>query len=135
MGAEPAFFPRPISRRSFLAACAPLTASCARTNSEPPGPKPLSVPLDRFPPGVRVTVLVSGRPVEILRSETGVTARSLLCTHQGCEVSWSEAENGYRCPCHEGKYDADGRPKEGPPPKPLAILPARTDGPLLVVGP
>ena len=135
MGAEPASLPKPFSRRSFLAVCAPLAVSCARTSPEPPGPKPLSLPLDRFPPGVRVTVLVSDRPVEILRTETGVTARSLLCTHQGCEVSWSETENAYRCPCHEGMFDADGRVKEGPPPKPLATLPARIDGPLLLVGP
>jgi Rieske Fe-S protein len=135
MGEEPAISLRPLSRRSFLAACAPLAVSCARTKGEPEGPKPVSLPLDRFPPGVRVTVLVSDRPVEILRTGAGVTARSLLCTHQGCEVAWSEAENAYRCPCHEGKYDAEGRPKEGPPPKPLPTLPARIDGPMLLVGP
>lgn len=135
MGEEPATPWSPLSRRSFLAACAPLAAACARTKAVAEGPRPVSLPLDRFPQGVRVTVLVAERPVEILRSETGVTARSLLCTHQGCEVAWSEAENVYRCPCHEGKFDAEGRPKEGPPPRPLAILPARVDGPMLLVGP
>jgi Rieske Fe-S protein len=135
MGDEPASSVRPVSRRAFLTACAPLAVSCARTRSEPSGPRPVALPLERFPAGVRVTVNVSGRPIEILRSGSGVTARSLLCTHQGCEVSWSEAESAYRCPCHEGKYDSEGRPKEGPPPKPLPTLPARVEGDLLLLGP
>ena len=135
MGVEPAIPLRPLSRRAFLTACAPLAVSCARAKSEPPGPRPAALPLEQFPAGVRVTVRVSGRPVEILRSDSGVTARSLLCTHQGCEVAWSDAESAYRCPCHEGRYDSEGRPKEGPPPKPLPTLPARIDGSLLLVGP
>lgn len=134
MGAETGFRVGPLSRRAFLAACAPL-AACARTRTEQPGPKPVALPLERFPTGVRVTVSVSGHPVEVLRSASGVTVRSLLCTHQGCEVSWSETGGVYSCPCHEGKFDAEGRPKEGPPPKPLPTLPARVDGSLLLVGP
>jgi Rieske Fe-S protein len=134
MGEKPGVLGSPLSRRAFLAACAPL-AACARDRTERPGPTPVAFPLERFPSGVRVTVNVSGHPVEVLRSASGITARSLLCTHQGCEVSWSEAESVYTCPCHEGKFDAEGRPKEGPPPKPLPTLPARFDGPLLLVGP
>ena len=134
MGEKPGVCGSPLSRRAFLAACAPL-AACAQGRSEPPGPKPVALPLGRFPSGVRVTVSISGHPVEILRSASGVTARSLLCTHQGCEVSWSEAQGAYRCPCHEGRFDAGGNPVEGPPPRPLATLPARVEGSLLLVGP
>ena len=134
MGEEPGVLDSPLSRRAFLVACAPL-AACARTKPEPRGPEPVALPLERFPSGVRVTVSVSGHPVEILRSASGVTARSLLCTHQGCEVSWSETDGVYSCPCHEGTFDAEGRQKEGPPPKPLPTLPARIEGQLLLVGP
>ncbi len=134
MAETPGVCGNPLSRRAFLAACAPL-AACTRGRSEPPRPRPVAFPLERFLSGVRATVSVSGHPVEILRSASGVTARSLLCTHQGCEVSWSEADNAYACPCHEGTFDAEGRPKAGPPPKPLPTLPARIDGPLLLVGP
>ena len=135
MGVEPGICVGPLSRRAFLAACAPLTAACARAKPAPSAPEPLALPLDRFPAGVRVTVTVSGHPVEVLRSAAGVTARSLLCTHQGCEVSWSESHGAYRCPCHEGRFDAGGNPVEGPPPRPLATLPARVEGSLLLVGP
>jgi Rieske Fe-S protein len=125
----------PLTRRAFLAACAPLAASCARSKGTPPGPHPVALPIDRFPDGVRVTVDVSGHPVEVLRSASSFTARSLLCSHQGCEVSWKEAEGAYACPCHEGKFDSEGRPTEGPPPKPLSVLPTRVEGSLLLVGP
>ena len=134
MGDEPEVADSLLSRRAFLVACAPL-AACVRRKTDPPGPEPVALPLERFPSGVRVTVSVSGHPVEILRSGSGVTARSLLCTHQGCEVFWSEADGVYVGPCHEGRFDAEGRPKEGPPPKPLPTLPARVEGPLLLVGP
>jgi len=123
-----------ISRRLFLAACLPA-AACARGGAAPEGPRPVSFPVARFPEGERVTVSVAGRPVEVLRTASSLTARSLLCTHQGCEVAWSEAAQAYVCPCHEGKYDAEGRPKEGPPPKPLATIAARLDGDSVVVGP
>lgn len=135
MGDDPGISPSTFSRRAFLAVCAPLAASCARKAAAPPGPAPVAIPLERFPSGVRVSVSLDGHPVEVLRSAAGVTARSLLCTHQGCEVAWSEAAQAYLCPCHEGKYDAEGRPKEGPPPAPLRSLPARVDGVSLLLGP
>ncbi len=123
-----------VSRRLFLAACLPALA-CARGGATPEAPCPVSLPVARFPEGVRVTVRVAGHPVEVVRKASAVTARSLLCTHQGCEVAWSGEAQAYLCPCHEGKYDAEGRPKEGPPPKPLATLAARLDGELVVLGP
>ena len=135
MPEAPGVSANPIDRRTFLAACTTAISSCTRSTPEPPGPKPFELPLERFPTGVRVTVSVSGQPVEILRSSSGVTARSLLCTHQGCEVFWSDDQTAYLCPCHEGKFDAYGRPKEGPPPAPLKVLATRIEGPLLLVGP
>lgn len=123
-----------ISRRLFLAACLPA-AACARRGATPEAPRPVSLPVTRFPEGERVTVSVAGHPVEVVRKAAAVSARSLLCTHQGCEVAWSETAQAYLCPCHEGKYDAEGRPKEGPPPKPLATVAARLDGDFVLVGP
>ena len=135
MGVEPGTSPSTFSRRAFLAACAPVVASCARREAVPRGPQPVSIPVERIPVGVRVNVTVDGRPVELLRTGSGVTARSLLCTHQGCEIAWSDEANAYLCPCHEGRFDAGGRPLEGPPPSPLRTLPARVEGAYLLVGP
>ena len=48
-----------------------------------------------------------------------VIAISAGCTHLGCIVTWNEDENIFQCPCHDGRYDADGKVIAGPPPAPL----------------
>lgn len=44
---------------------------------------------------------------------------SLTCTHKQCTVSWKPSAMQFQCPCHEGKYDAEGKVVSGPPPRPL----------------
>lgn len=57
-----------------------------------------------------------------------VRAFSATCTHLGCQVLWDAPTHRFRCPCHGGAYDADGRVIGGPPPRPLDRLQARIDG-------
>jgi Rieske Fe-S protein len=47
---------------------------------------------------------------------------SARCTHLGCGVQWDSASKQFRCPCHGGCFDREGRPIAGPPPRPLARL-------------
>jgi Rieske Fe-S protein len=55
-------------------------------------------------------VLYQGFPVEVRRADDGtVAARSLLCTHTGCEVVWMPQRQLYHCPCHEGLFDVAAR--------------------------
>ena len=51
-----------------------------------------------------------------------VLAMSGQCTHMGCVVRWVDGEQQFHCPCHEGKYDAEGGVVSGPVPRPLARL-------------
>ncbi len=44
---------------------------------------------------------------------------SLVCTHKACTVRWQAAENQFVCPCHQGKYTAQGIVVSGKPPAPL----------------
>ena len=87
-----------------------------------------------MPDGGRTVVRLGAYPVELQRHGREVTARSLLCTHMGCQVTWREAEQRYFCPCHQGRYDADGRAIEGPPPRDLDVLPAKVIANRLVLG-
>jgi Rieske Fe-S protein len=64
---------------------------------------------------------------------TSVTALSSTCTHLGCRVSWNADEQVLKCPCHGGVFDRNGAVKAGPPPQPLAKLPARIDGEQVLV--
>lgn len=47
---------------------------------------------------------------------------SSTCTHLACNVIWRSQENIFECPCHSGRFDADGRPVAGPPTRPLSVL-------------
>lgn len=90
------------------------------------------VDLDGLPEGRSVHVHET-LPVEILRAGDDFRARSLLCTHQGCQVQWKPAEEGYFCPCHQGRFDAGGRPVAGPPREPLRDLVVRRENGRLLV--
>jgi len=62
-----------------------------------------------------------------------VVAISAGCSHLGCIVSWDEQQNIFKCPCHEGRFDADGNVISGPPPAALKRHPAKVvDGKILV---
>jgi len=91
------------------------------------------VALADLPLGRRVRVLHRGDAVELLRSSDGVRARSLVCTHQGCEVAWRDGVGAYVCRCHEGRYDANGKPILGPPTRPLRTLAVERSGDFVVL--
>lgn len=52
-------------------------------------------------------------------NEEEVIAISAGCTHLGCIVTWDEDAKIFKCPCHDGRYDEEGRVISGPPPAPL----------------
>lgn len=60
-------------------------------------------------------------------------ARSLLCTHQGCEVRWRPDLDRYRCPCHQGMFGSDGEPVSGPPKRALAAIAVHVEAGEIVV--
>ncbi len=62
-----------------------------------------------------------------------IVAISAGCTHLGCIVSWDEQQNLFKCPCHDGRFDADGNVISGPPPAALKRHPAKVkDGKILL---
>lgn len=131
-------------RRQFLAngfrvlagcACLPLFDLLTGCQEEEPARphEPLTVPLALLPEGERTRMEYNGQPIEMIRTGSVVTARSLLCTHQGCKVNWHEDRQLYICPCHEGKYDHNGDVVYGMPRKPLALLQVDIQGETAVV--
>lgn len=121
----------------LTAACcaAPLLnvlGACSETTPEATGP--LRVTLDDLPYGVHTRYMHDDRPVELYRTFEGVRARSLLCTHQGCTVRWIEEDGVYFCPCHDGKFNADGKPIYGPPRLALVDLEVTVTDTEVIVG-
>jgi cytochrome b6-f complex iron-sulfur subunit len=58
-------------------------------------------------------------PTLVLKREGQFFAFSAVCTHLGCIVQWKPEEGIFFCPCHAGKFDANGVNIAGPPPRPL----------------
>jgi len=59
-------------------------------------------------------------PAILIHAESGFSALSLTCTHLGCTLE-PEAD-GFACPCHNSRFDADGNVTHGPATKSLALL-------------
>ena len=60
-------------------------------------------------------------------------ALSATCPHLGCLVRWQDDEGLFLCPCHTGKFDAEGKVISGPPPGPLQRLDLMVDNDRLMV--
>ncbi len=58
--------------------------------------------------------------VYIVRKEDGsVDVFSNVCTHLGCHVTWQDDSRQYSCPCHDARFDIEGKIVSGPPPRPM----------------
>lgn len=100
-------------------------------------------------PSWRACPVGDGSSVFVRRAGEQWQALDGKCTHMGCPVALiaprdepspfgrdegSADGGGFRCPCHGGLFDSDGRPIAGPPKAPLARLDVRRDGAQLTVG-
>ena len=62
----------------------------------------------------------NGQKVALYRDDRGATiARSAICTHMACTVSWNDAERTWDCPCHGSRFKPDGSVIAGPAESPL----------------
>ncbi len=131
-------------RRRFLQVTGQAAAACVAGGlvtqlggcggqEQPQEPASLRIALADLPDGARIRRELGGTPVQIERRGDQVIARSLLCTHQGCEVQWRPEDQEYFCPCHEGRFDADGRVIEGIPQEPLRTLPVTREADAVII--
>jgi len=63
----------------------------------------------------------------LVRRGGDVRAFSTVCPHAGCAVDWDREESCFSCPCHDSRFDADGRVASGPSPRGLDTLDATVD--------
>ena len=95
---------------------------------------PIEIPLAELPVGGTKQISYAGAPVLVKRSQDGVLALSLICTHMGCTVQWQPTTGQFHCPCHDGKFDEFGDVAGGPPPLPLERLTVKTLPDRIIVG-
>jgi len=80
-------------------------------------------------------VTAASKALAFIRKEAdgSVTAISATCTHLGCVVSWMDDEKIFKCPCHNGRFDAAGKVLSGPPPVPLWRHPVKIEDDRLMI--
>jgi thiosulfate dehydrogenase [quinone] large subunit len=120
--------PERLSRRNALrgalaVALAPV-AAIFPTKAVAAGKK--VVKLSALPVGGTYTFTTSaqGMPAIAFRTKTGVFAYSMICTHQGCTVSYVKSSKSLVCPCHAAKFDPmnKGKVVSGPAESPLTSI-------------
>ena len=62
-----------------------------------------------------------------------LTTFSSVCPHLGCSVRWQAGTATFECPCHSGRFDANGHPIAGPPTTPLVTLEHKVENGKLLV--
>jgi cytochrome b6-f complex iron-sulfur subunit len=73
---------------------------------------------EKYPLGSR-TVL-DEIPAILIHTESGFSVLILTCTHLGCTLE--QDADGFACPCHNSRFDADGKVTHGPATKYLQSL-------------
>ena len=95
---------------------------------------PVEIAVADLPVGAAKQITYANVPAMVMRSQDGVMALSMVCTHLGCTVTWDANKREFHCPCHDGKFDEFGEAIAGPPPLPLERLIVKTIGDKIVVG-
>jgi Rieske Fe-S protein len=90
-------------------------------------------PLADFAPGSRK--YNGGARAIVARDARGLFAYSALCTHEGCLVGPPGADGVTVCPCHDSRFDDEGRPTAGPAARPLQRHAVRIVGGRVLVDP
>ncbi len=76
-----------------------------------------------FPPGT--VARVPEAVAVVIHGSEGLVAYSLVCPHLGCTVE--KVAEGYQCPCHGSRFDAQGNLVRGPAGQGLRVLKLEVD--------
>jgi Rieske Fe-S protein len=80
-------------------------------------------------PNSAKTFRFGSHPALLVRMPNGeYQSMSAVCTHLGCTVQYQPDTQQIWCPCHNGRYDLNGRNIQGPPPRPLVTFDVKLRG-------
>jgi Rieske Fe-S protein len=120
---------KPLSRRSTLRGAMVIALTSIPTLLSKQGAEAATskiVKLSKLPVGgtFTFTTKAKGVPAIVFRTKTGVFAYSMICTHQGCTVSYDKGAKRLACPCHGAQFDPlkGAKPIAGPAESPLATI-------------
>lgn len=95
----------------------------------------VTIPVRELPEGeARFFEYGGAAAVVVHQRGGGLVALSAVCTHLGCIVQWEKERQEFLCPCHAGRYAANGTVTGGPPPRPLPRLPFTVADGIITIG-
>ena len=71
--------------------------------------------------------------VIVFRNGNNLSALSMICTHQGCNVDWKKTSNSLYCACHGSEFTADGEVLAGPASSPLSTFEVKEENQSILV--
>lgn len=92
----------------------------------------VAVPVPRKPRKIKIDkTLLPGNYLladdfVLFSTATGPVAVSRICTHLGCHLDFSEAQNLLVCPCHQSKFTIHGKRVAGPARRNLPVYPVES---------
>jgi len=96
--------------------------------------------LDQLPAGKITTILLKyetksgiytqqvSSPVLVSRSSEDIVCYKAACPHLGCIVHFDGHADQFRCACHGGTFNRDGKVVAGPPPRGLDRYKSKVEG-------
>jgi Rieske Fe-S protein len=73
---------------------------------------------------VPASELAKLEPTGIVKvGDDGLDARSAVCPHLGCTVSFDGVQKNYLCPCHDSRFELSGAKQGGPSERGMDQLP------------
>jgi len=80
-----------------------------------------------------VTAFPAGKFYLARLEDGGFLALFRECTHLGCTLPWSAAEDRFVCPCHASTFDITGQVLGPPAPRPLDLFAVRIENGIVKV--
>jgi menaquinol-cytochrome c reductase iron-sulfur subunit len=72
--------------------------------------------------------IVSEKAVYVIKQPDGrLVVLSSICPHLGCSIAWRSEKDEFLCPCHGGRFAADGKLLGGPPPRRMDQLQSKVE--------
>jgi glycine/D-amino acid oxidase-like deaminating enzyme/nitrite reductase/ring-hydroxylating ferredoxin subunit len=92
----------------------------ARKNNKGGDSQSLVASLKDIRPGEGGVIKLGNGHLAVRKAANGsLRALSAACTHDGCTVTWNNAEQTWDCPCHGSIFSVDGKVIHGPAVDPL----------------
>lgn len=61
-----------------------------------------------------------GHKIYVVRTASGFSTVSAVCTHAGCTIAWNGSDL-FECPCHGSRFAGDGAVMRGPASRALRV--------------